>query len=40
MCNTIDFLKFDQNRTKVMYIFGHISIKQRKLPDQQVDSGL
>ena len=23
-----------------MYIFGHISVKQRQLPDQQVDSGL
>ena len=23
-----------------MYNFGHISLKQRQLPDQQVDSGL
>ena len=22
-----------------MYIFGHISVKQRQLPDQRVDSG-
>ena len=39
MCDTLDFPKSDQNRTQVMYIFGHISAKQRQLPDQQVDSG-
>ena len=36
MCNTLIY----QNRTYVMYIFGHISVKQRQLADQQVDSGL
>ena len=39
MCNALDFSKSDQNRTQVMYIFGHISVKQRQLPDQQVYSG-
>ena len=39
MCNALDFSKSDQNRTQAMYIFGHISVKQRQLPDQHVDSG-
>ena len=39
MCNMLDFSKSEKNRTYVMYIFGHISVKQRHLPDQQVDSG-
>ena len=37
MCNTLDFSKSHIGK---MYIFGHISVKQRQLPDQQVDPGL
>ena len=36
MCNTLNLSKSHM----VMYIFGHISVKQRQLPDQQVDYGL
>ena len=30
MCITLNFSKSDQNCTWVMYIFGHISVKQRR----------
>ena len=39
MCNVLIFSKSEKNRAKVMYNFSHISVKQRQLPDQQVDSG-
>ena len=29
MCNMLDFSKSEKNHTKVMYNFGHISVKQR-----------
>ena len=39
MCDTLDFSKSEKNRPYVMYTFGHISLKQLQLPEQQVDSG-
>ena len=39
MCNMLDFYKSGKNRAYVMYNFADISVKQRQLPDQQVDSG-
>ena len=34
----VDFSKSEKYRAYVMYTFGHISVKQRQLPNQQVDS--
>ena len=39
MFNTLDFCKSEKNRALVIYTFGRLSVKQRQLPDQQVDSG-
>ena len=39
MCIMLDFCKPEKNRAYVIYTFGHISVKQRQLSDQQVDSG-
>ena len=38
MCNMQDFSKSEKNRAYVVYTFDHISVKQRQLPDIQVDS--
>ena len=39
MCDTLDFSQAEKNGAYVMYTFGHISVKQWQLLDQQVDSG-